>query len=90
MNKDNAKQFLPLVQAMAEGKTIQLNLGYEWKDSPELVFDGAPAIYRIKPERRSMVAVYREGKHQFSTTKEELQKYSETPGLEFVEMVEKV
>lgn len=54
MNKDNAKDFLPLVQALAEGKTIQLldkDLGgKKWFDleSPDFVWH--VSFYRIKPE----------------------------------------
>lgn len=45
MNKDNAAQYLPLAQALAEGKTVQF-YDYDsgqWKDS-----------YRIKPEPREL------------------------------------
>ena len=52
MNKDNAKDFLPLVQALADGKTIQF-LGYDnvWYDElTNLVFSSTPNRYRIKPE----------------------------------------
>lgn len=50
MNKDNAKDYLPLIQAMAEGKTIQMHNGDYWFDEEELCFDGDVNIYRIKPE----------------------------------------
>jgi hypothetical protein len=56
MNKDNAAQFLPLVQALAEGKTIQFNPGTsdnpQWGDVEDLSFDGNPDDYRVKPEPR--------------------------------------
>ncbi len=53
MNKDNAKDYLPLVQALAEGKVIQFNntsMHSNWMDVA--VIDGFhPANhYRIKPE----------------------------------------
>lgn len=53
MNKDNAKEFLPLVQALAEGKTIQYrNLNSNtWSDVVQVAFSSAPDRYRIKPER---------------------------------------
>ena len=54
MNKENAAQFLPLVQAMAEGKTIQfLNGGTSWIEKDEIMFNLDPASYRIKPEPRT-------------------------------------
>jgi len=56
MTKDNAAQFLPLVQALAEGKTIQFNSGTsdnpQWGDVEDLYFDGNPDDYRVKPEPR--------------------------------------
>ena len=52
MNAQNAKEFLPLVQAIADGKTIQV-LGKDgnWYDSPLL--NTPPSRYRIKPEPRT-------------------------------------
>lgn len=50
MNKNNAKDFLPFVQALAEGKTIQYkNLSGEWTDAQSVSFSGTPSRYRIKP-----------------------------------------
>jgi hypothetical protein len=51
MNKENAHLFLPLVQAFAEGKTIQY-AGANWEDIEELVFSEyeQPKDFRIKPE----------------------------------------
>lgn len=49
MTKENAKDFLPLVQALAEGKTIQLASGNHWYDvNPD--FTCPPSKYRIKPD----------------------------------------
>lgn len=53
MNKDNAKDYLPLVQALAEGKTIQYVIRRShniWADMEETVFQMSPENYRIKPE----------------------------------------
>lgn len=51
MNKDNAKDYLPLVQALADGKTIQFrNYLGEWSDVQEVSFTAANSRYRIKPE----------------------------------------
>ena len=55
MNKDNAKDYLPLVQALAEGRTIQYSVCYglsEWHDVDNPAFELAPDRYRIKPEPR--------------------------------------
>ena len=55
MNKENAHLFLPLVQALAEGKTIQWE-AFEgvWTDLEEIdcVYDD-PLCFRIKPEPRT-------------------------------------
>lgn len=56
MNKDNAKEFLPLVQALAEGKVIQFNKGEEdsecWTDYANVSLTLPASRYRIKPEPR--------------------------------------
>ena len=61
MNKDNAAQFIPLVQALADGKTIQIDTGAEqspyWVDIVYVTFDSDPEKYRIKPEAREWKAV---------------------------------
>lgn len=50
MNKNNAAQFLPLVQALAEGKTIQRKDAWgEWIDRTFPSFIHAPENYRVKP-----------------------------------------
>lgn len=53
MNKDNAKDYLPLVQALAEGKTIQYysTITSKWVDDDDFTFCLPPTYYRIKPER---------------------------------------
>ena len=39
MNKDNAKDYLPLVQALAEGKKLEyLNDSDEWEQTENIVF----------------------------------------------------
>lgn len=52
MNKNTAKDYLPLVQALADGKTIQLQSGNSWLDIEETKFNYDPSEYRIKPEPR--------------------------------------
>lgn len=55
MTREEAKQLLPIIQAFAEGKTIQVkvtdNRWYDWKDKTDkLNFNSGPQSYRIKPE----------------------------------------
>lgn len=52
MTKENAKNFLPLVQALAEGKTIQHygECRHTWEDCDNPHFDDDVNTYRIKPE----------------------------------------
>lgn len=51
MTREEAKEFLPIIQAFAEGKTIQVqeNEGY-WRDADVLHFNYDTCRYRIKPE----------------------------------------
>lgn len=60
MDKHSAKDFLPLVQALAEGKTIQCRRapGGAWYDTPTVSFDGDPKNYRIKPEPAVLWVLY--------------------------------
>jgi hypothetical protein len=51
MTRDEAKQFLPIIQAYAEGKTIQCRqTGGQWLDGDFWCFDTPASRYRIKPE----------------------------------------
>ena len=50
MTKDNAAQFLPLVQALAEGKTIQIRVGNKWTDIDDPHFGNEVERYRVKPK----------------------------------------
>lgn len=55
MNKDNAKDYLPLVQALADGKVIQFNASCSgWTDTDWIVPDQPACRYRIKPEPREV------------------------------------
>ena len=51
MNREDAKALLPIIQAYAEGKRIEIfSIGdKEWQDCPSPSFDGRWK-YRIKPE----------------------------------------
>lgn len=53
MTKHNAHQYLHLVQALADGKTIQMRAGCNnnWADREDpIIFNLDPECYRIKPE----------------------------------------
>ena len=50
MTREEAKAKLPIIQAFAEGKTIQFYNGDEWADLDEATFSASPDKYRIKPE----------------------------------------
>ena len=57
MTREEAKELLPIIQAFADGKTIQFKCGkyYDWEDVREdantsIFLDGRPWKYRIKPE----------------------------------------
>lgn len=52
MNSQEAKELLPIIQAKAEGKTIQVKAidGMWYDDEDMLKFDSSPQNYRIKPE----------------------------------------
>lgn len=60
MNKDNAKDFLPLVQALADGKEIQIKgADGNWKDCNP-TFSVPADNYRIKPEPREIYVIFNE------------------------------
>ena len=51
MNKEKAKEFLPLITALAEGRTVQVaDLMSRWFDEVDPMFNSCPEFYRIKPE----------------------------------------
>lgn len=52
MTREEAKKMLPIIQAYAEGKTIQFLDGGKWLDLYESDFYKSPERYRIKPEPR--------------------------------------
>ena len=54
MNKTNAHLYLPLVQALAEGKTIEKKLREDlWAPISEIEFLSGSENYRIKPEPKT-------------------------------------
>jgi len=58
MHKDNAKDYLPLVQALAEGKAIQrvrsdgTTFGTEWVDVDDIDVNLPSSCYRIKQAQK--------------------------------------
>lgn len=60
MNRQQAKDILPIIQAFAEGKTIEFKIkdgeepnglrGWEWEEVDMPTFDTRRYEYRIKPE----------------------------------------
>lgn len=55
MNASNAKEYLPLVQALADGKVIQmLEWHDDWVDMVEISTEIPASLYRIKPEPREI------------------------------------
>lgn len=72
MNKENAKDYLPLVQALAEGQIIQIKIlrngaAAIWTDDEEPDFNVAPDLYRIKPQKQwARLALLKDDKEYFS------------------------
>ena len=50
MTREEAKRMLPIIQAYAEGKTIQYKHITGWENIEFPAFYGDPSEYRIKPE----------------------------------------
>ena len=51
MKRTNAKELLPIIQAYAEGKTIQFfSIDKGWEDKEYINFTEEPYLYRIKSE----------------------------------------
>ena len=52
MTKEEAKELLPIVKALAEGKVIEsFDDLYGWVETKNPIFDLSPEYYRIKPEQ---------------------------------------
>ena len=52
MTREEVKKMLPIMQAYAEGRTIQFLDGGKWLDLCESDFYESPERYRIKPESK--------------------------------------
>lgn len=60
MTREQAAKLLPVIQAFAEGKTIQVqrnDVWYDVKDRDSLTFESELKNYRIKPEPREFWVV---------------------------------
>ena len=72
MNKENAHLFLPFVQALANGKTLQWKDEEQepecWNDLNEIEFlmHDDPSCFRIKPEPRTFEIYAHKYSKQFS------------------------
>lgn len=76
MNRENAKGYLPLVQALVDGKVLQVrrdlgNGNRQWFDLDGTCFDRAADQYRIKPEPREVwITEYPNGEIFFHPSQE--------------------
>ena len=52
MNRNQAKELLPIIKAFSEGKAIQQTDGYDWYDLDNPDFMASGSSYRIKPETK--------------------------------------
>lgn len=50
MNRKEAKQLLPIIQAFSDGKDVETKTGSGWMSIENMSFAGNPDSYRIKPE----------------------------------------
>ena len=63
MNRKQAKELLPIIQAYVNGWEIEIRGSDEWIDlCDNPIFDGVPENYRIKPEPRVIyLNIYKDG-----------------------------
>lgn len=52
MNRQQAKEFFPIIKAFAEGKEIECRVENKWYKLLEICNETNPQDYRIKPEYR--------------------------------------
>ena len=50
MDRNQAKELLPIIKAFSEGKVIETKTGSGWISIENMSFAGNPDSYRIKPE----------------------------------------
>lgn len=90
MNKQNAKDYLPIIQAWAEGKTIQFRQSSGWKDinEDEVAFALPPHHYRVKPEPQE-VWVNKIGRDLYAHPSEKAAKENASSPISLYEYVAK-
>ena len=52
MDRNQAKELLPIIKAFSEGKSIETKTGSGWISIENMSFAGNPDSYRIKPESK--------------------------------------
>ena len=52
MDRNQAKELLPIIKAFSEGKDIETKTGSGWISIENMSFAGNPDSYRIKPESK--------------------------------------
>lgn len=52
MDRNQAKDLLPIIQAFADGKDVETKTGSGWMSIENMSFAGKPDSYRIKPEQK--------------------------------------
>ena len=58
MNKDNARDYLPLVKALAEGKTIEIKRSSGWHEIKSIdTLEIPPSMLRIKPNGKEAALI---------------------------------
>ena len=50
MNRNQAKELLPIIKAFSEGKCVETKTSSGWISTENMGFVGNPLQYRIKPE----------------------------------------
>lgn len=52
MTREEAKKLMPVIQAFADGKDVEIKTGSDWMSIENMSFAGNPNSYRIKPEQK--------------------------------------
>ena len=88
MTRKNAKELLPIIQAFAEGKSIQrINSLGEWSDvTGDVLFYCNPEDYRIKPEPESTYRPFKDAEECW----QEMMKHQPFGWLKSIRKQEKV
>ena len=82
MNKDNAKHYLPVIKAFAEGKTIQYHSCDGWKDLVTADFLDCWSTYRVKPEYKKFLVAMINGSIYLVHSEEGAHKCENGPGFQ--------